>query len=139
MAIILSLLSATERFSFQDHVANKLDLTLFPYVKDPPAQLPVAPSMRSTPSQTASLRSAKPSWHRAAKPGAPSETRQRIMVFVAGGLTYSEVREVYQLSNSLGKDIYIGTFVTLIFSDQFELKSIFFFRLDTHRDAASVY
>jgi len=92
----------------QDHIANRLDLTLFPYVKDPPNMAPVAPSLRSTPSQTTSLRSAKPSWHRAAKPGATNEIRQRIMVFVAGGVTYSEVREAYHLSNSLSKDIYIG-------------------------------
>jgi syntaxin-binding protein 1 len=31
-----------------------------------------------------------------------------MMVFVVGGMTYSEVREVYQLSQSLGKEIYIG-------------------------------
>jgi syntaxin-binding protein 1 len=65
--------------------------------------------MRSVQPQTTSLRSAKPNWHKAAKPGGPvHETRQRIMVFVAGGVTYSEVREAYQLSNTLGKDIYIG-------------------------------
>jgi syntaxin-binding protein 1 len=94
--------------NFQEHVAGKLDLSLFPYVKDPPAPVPVAPSMRTTPSQTTSLRSAKPNWHKAAKPGAVTETRQRVLVFVAGGVTFSEVREAYQLSNTLGKDIYIG-------------------------------
>jgi syntaxin-binding protein 1 len=30
-------------------------------------------------------------------------------VFVAGGATYSEVRDTYQLSSSLNKDIYIGS------------------------------
>ena len=58
---------------------------------------------------TTSLRSAKPSWHRAARTGgAAAETRQRVLVFVAGGMTYSEMRETYLLSNQLGKDIFIG-------------------------------
>jgi len=36
------------------------------------------------------------------------DNRQRVIVFVAGGMTYSEMREVYKLSGSLQKDIYIG-------------------------------
>lgn len=91
----------------QEHVANKLDITLFPYVKDAPLAVP-PPNLRSAPSQTTSLRSQKPVWHRAARPGATTEIRQRLLVFVAGGMTYSEVREAYQLSSALSKDIYIG-------------------------------
>lgn len=73
-----------------------------------------------------SLRSAKPTWHQKERPraggGAGSygadgrsassvrnETRQRVMVFVAGGMTYSEVRSIYQLSNKFNKDGYIGS------------------------------
>jgi len=93
----------------EDHVANKLDPTLFPYVKDSPAAAPAATSLRAQQAPATSLRSAKPSWHRAARPGVVVENRQRIMVFVAGGMTYSEVREAYQLSTALGKDIYIGS------------------------------
>jgi len=55
------------------------------------------------------LRSAKPSWHRSTRPGVVVENRQRVMVFIAGGMTYSEVREAYQLSTALGKEIYIGS------------------------------
>jgi syntaxin-binding protein 1 len=60
--------------------------------------------------QATSLRSQKPSWHKAARPGASAmdSTRQRLLVFVAGGMTYSEIREAYQLSSSLNRDIYIG-------------------------------
>jgi syntaxin-binding protein 1 len=95
----------------QDHVAGKLDISLFPYVKDAPSATPAPAALQTT----TSLRSQKPVWHRAARPGGTSETRQRIMVFVAGGMTYSEVREVYQLSTSLNKDIYIGNLVFLAF------------------------
>lgn len=91
----------------QDHVGNKLDPSLFPYVGGTPA--PAAASLRAQQTPTTSLRSAKPSWHKA--PGrtvGASVKRERIIVFMAGGMTYSEVREAYDLSSSLGRDIYIG-------------------------------
>ena len=100
----------------QDHVNGRLDQQTFPYVKDSPANLSTSSSLRhsspvspTTPT-SGSLRSAKPSWHRAApKTGsAVAEIRQRVLVFVAGGMTYSEMREVYLLSKSLNKDIIIG-------------------------------
>ncbi|KAI0319969.1 Sec1-like protein [Amylostereum chailletii] len=97
------------RTVIEDHVSNKLDQSAFPYVKDYPSAQPAAASPRQTPTPTTSLRSAKPSWHRAARPNATTETRQRVIVFVAGGMTYSEMREAYQLSSALSKDIYIGS------------------------------
>ncbi len=93
----------------------------------------------SSPSRPApsSLRSAKPTWHQrprvAAAPstgpgGAPTggnaggspamrsafaqgddSTRQRFIVFVAGGMTYSEIRAAYQCTPQLGRDCYIGS------------------------------
>lgn len=70
-------------------------------------------SPKSPPPQTTSLRSQKPAWHRAPKAAAVPDNRQRIIVFVAGGMAYSEMKEVYQLSGSLQKDIYIGRFVRI--------------------------
>ena len=94
----------------QDHVANKLDPIMFPYVRDAPTALSTAASLRTTtPTPAGSLRSAKPSWHRVPTRGTVAEVRQRLLVFVAGGMTYSEMRAAYQLSSSLGKDVYIGT------------------------------
>lgn len=55
----------------------------------------------------ASLRSAKPTWART-RPSA-TEPRQRILVFVAGGATYSESRACYEVSRSLNKDVYLAT------------------------------
>jgi syntaxin-binding protein 1 len=34
-----------------------------------------------------------------------------MIIFIAGGVTYSEMRLAYTLSQSLGKDIYIGVFI----------------------------
>ncbi len=83
---------------------------MFPYVKDAPMLTP-APSLRTTPSTGAtSLRSAKPSWHRAARPGGAQEAKQRVLVFVAGGMTYSEMREAYSLSKTLNKEVIIGEY-----------------------------
>ncbi|KAK7056390.1 syntaxin binding protein 1 [Paramarasmius palmivorus] len=97
----------------EDHVAGKLDTSLFPYVKEAPSSNPAPASLRAAPSQPTSLRSQKPAWHRAARPGANTEQRPRVLVFVAGGMTYSEIREAYQLSTALNKDIYIGSSHTI--------------------------
>ena len=95
--------------TYQEQVGDKLDSSTFPYVKDAPSLMPLSP--RSPPPQTTSLRSQKPAWHRAPKTAAVLDNRQRVLVFIAGGVTYAEIRETYQLSNSLQKDIYIGELV----------------------------
>ncbi|KAG2757041.1 Sec1-like protein [Suillus brevipes Sb2] len=97
------------RTVIEEHCANKLDPALFPYVKDSPAVLSPAASLKQTTPQTTSLRSAKPSWHKAVRPNVHAESKQRVIVFVVGGMTYSEIREAYSLSTSLNKDIYIGS------------------------------
>jgi len=93
-------------------VAGKLDEFLFPYVKDTPLKTQ-APSLRSPP-PTTSLRSSKPSWHKAPRTAsAARDDKQRLIVFVAGGMTYSEIREAYQLSAPLNRDIIIGSSILL--------------------------
>lgn len=97
----------------QDQVAGKLDKSLFPYVKDAPSTAPPPTSLRSPPPQAGSLRSQKPSWHRAPRQGTtPVDNRQRIFVFIAGGMTYSEIRECYQQSTS-SHEIFIGSSHTI--------------------------
>ncbi|KAJ3573583.1 hypothetical protein NP233_g2333 [Leucocoprinus birnbaumii] len=100
------------RSVIEDNSAGKLDELLFPYVKDSPLKnqtISPAASLRSPP-PTTSLRSSKPSWHKAPRANAAvKEDKQRLIVFVAGGMTYSEIREAYQLSTSLNKDIFIGS------------------------------
>ncbi|KAF8605962.1 Sec1-like snare protein [Ceratobasidium sp. AG-I] len=103
----------------EDHFSGKLDPSVFPYVKDaPPAAPPLGSSLgsfRSSPqpsspaSAPTSLRSQKPSWHKAPRAGGGEALKQRVFVFIAGGMTYSEMRTVYTASNTLNKDIYIGS------------------------------
>jgi hypothetical protein len=89
---------------------------------------------------TTSLRSAKPSWHRAARPGAAPtvETRQRVLLFVAGGMTYSEMREAYLLSSQLGKDVFIGAAAQLIGLIVEADSAVVVDRINAHADAAPV-
>lgn len=57
----------------------------------------------------ASLRTAgAPSWARAGRTRAP-DNRQRVIVFMAGGATYSEARACYEMGNKHGRDIYLAT------------------------------
>ncbi|PFH51850.1 hypothetical protein AMATHDRAFT_84920 [Amanita thiersii Skay4041] len=94
------------RAVIEDHVTNKLDTGLFPYVRESPSSVPTP--VRAAPSPTTSLRSQKPAWHRAPRQGPTAvEVRQRVVVFIFGGMTYSEIREAYQLSASLNRDVYI--------------------------------
>ena len=74
-------------------------------MKEVPSVTPLSPM---SPPPTTSLRSQKPAWHRAPKAATVPDNRQRIIFFVAGGMTYSEMKEVYQLSSSLQKDVFIG-------------------------------
>lgn len=100
------------RTVIEENVSGRLDGTLFPYVKDAPLAAAAASPRAAPPPQATSLRSAKASWHKAPATrvgGGPADNRQRLLVFVAGGMTYSEMREAYQLSSALNKEIIIGT------------------------------
>ncbi|KAL8997438.1 MAG: hypothetical protein Q9169_003301 [Polycauliona sp. 2 TL-2023] len=89
----------------EDHCRGTLNETIFPYTKP---HLDSAEGLmgQEQVSQT-SLRSAKPTWARTR----PSTTgpRQRIIVFMAGGATYSESRACYEASQSLNKDVFLAT------------------------------
>lgn len=98
----------------EDHTSNRLDQSSFPFVRDAPQEL--TSSMRSShhapPQQLNagnSLRSARPTWHKATSARQTNENQQRYIIFVAGGVTYSEIRQAYTLSQALGKDIIIGS------------------------------
>lgn len=95
----------------------ELDEDWFPYFRDKPIaeDIPKSNGINSGLDKTNSVRNprVKASWApSASRPGgAPkrSKTRQRIFCYVAGGITYSEMRLVYELSQALDKDIYLGS------------------------------
>ncbi|KAL8980310.1 MAG: hypothetical protein Q9205_004572 [Flavoplaca limonia] len=89
----------------EEHCRGALDETIFPYTKP---HLDAAEGLLGQEHVSqASLRSAKPTWARTRPSN--TEPRQRIMVFMAGGATYSESRACYEVSQALNKDVYLAT------------------------------
>ena len=43
-----------------------------------------------------------------------TEGKQRLIIFVAGGVTHAEMRLAYVLGQSLGKDVYMGQCFTCL-------------------------
>ena len=93
------------KFMLEEHIRGTLDQFSFPFTK--PHLDAVEGLMGQETVSQASLRSAKPTWART-RPSA-SEPRQRIIVLVAGGATYSESRACYEISNIFNKDIFLTT------------------------------
>jgi syntaxin-binding protein 1 len=90
------------KLMLQEVAAGTLDQGTFPYVK-PPLDNSEAVAAQS---QT-SLRSAKPTWARSRT--AVNDSRQRIIVCMAGGATYSEARACYEVSATSGREIFLAT------------------------------
>ncbi|POS87189.1 hypothetical protein EPUL_002201 [Erysiphe pulchra] len=90
------------KLMLEELVKSSLDQTLFPYVK-PPLDSSEEMSLQSQ----SSLRSAKPTWARNRQSN--TESRQRFIVFIAGGATYSESRACYEVSKASEKDILLAT------------------------------
>ncbi|ORY04742.1 Sec1-like protein [Basidiobolus meristosporus CBS 931.73] len=86
-------------------IQNNLDSTLYPFVSEPEGVKPQAePKFTAT-----SLRSAKGNWQRSNQQNLATSPTGKIILFVAGGLTYSEIRSIYELANATKREIYIGT------------------------------
>lgn len=86
------------------HTAGSLDEDIFPYTKP---QLEASDANGLDTATRTSLRSAKPTW---AKTRANmNEPKQRVMVFMAGGATYSESRACAETTMETSKDIYLLT------------------------------
>lgn len=81
-----------------------LDSTNFPYTKPEEANDEMMAAQNS-------LRAAKPSWASRAGAGAArrQDNRQRIIVFMAGGATYSEARACYEVSEKHNRDVFLAT------------------------------
>ncbi|KAF2493880.1 Sec1-like protein [Lophium mytilinum] len=85
------------------HVHGALDQTVFPYTK-PNMDAAANPSDLIT---ATSLRSAKPTWAKSRLSSV--EPRQRVIVFMAGGATYSESRACYEVSAKTSRDVFLVT------------------------------
>lgn len=84
------------------HVRGTLPQDIFPFTKAAPEDMNTQES-----AQASSLRSAKPTWAKSRL--ASVEPRQRVIVFMAGGATYSESRACYETSEKTTRDVFLVT------------------------------
>lgn len=90
------------KLMLDDLVKGTLEQRAFPYTKPP-----LDNSDEIAAQSQASLRSAKPTWARNRM--STVESRQRVIVFMAGGATYSESRACYEVSKTSGRDVFLAT------------------------------
>lgn len=89
----------------EEQIRGALDSTVFPFTR-PHTDTDGGMAAQEMISQQASLRSAKPTWARTRSIDQP---RQRIIVFMAGGATYSEARACYEISQTYNRDVFLAT------------------------------
>lgn len=80
-----------------------LDQNDFPYVKPP-----MDPNEDLLVAQGSSLRAGRPNWAAAGR-RPPERNRQRFIVFMAGGATYSESRVCYEVGNKHSRDVILAS------------------------------
>ncbi|KAF9565166.1 vacuolar sorting protein VPS33/slp1 [Mortierella alpina] len=81
----------------EEHVNGTLDTTLYPYTTEAVVDSSEATrSLRKTP---------QPTWEKKK----PNVKGARLYVFIAGGVTYSEIRAMHELCQEMGRDIVIGS------------------------------
>lgn len=79
-----------------------LDQVHFPFVKPP-----LDPNEDLLIAQGGSLRAGRPNW--ASSGRRPPENRQRLIIFMAGGATYSESRACYEIGAERSRDVILAT------------------------------
>ncbi|KAI8053210.1 Sec1-like protein [Syncephalis plumigaleata] len=88
-------------------INSHVDDNIFPYTRE------VRPSELNEQAKKTvqSLRSTKPSWQKSVQERTESRpvSGGKIIVFIAGGITYSEIRAVYEIGRKFGRDILIGS------------------------------
>ncbi|KAK0354279.1 syntaxin binding protein 1 [Friedmanniomyces endolithicus] len=87
------------------HANGTLDSQIFAYTKPP--LLDGANELSQT--SATSLRSAKPTWAKTRAANVGGENRQRVIVFMAGGATYSESRACYEVGRATGREVVLVT------------------------------
>jgi len=99
----------------EDAANGSLSTTDFPFIKEPSA----SPSNNSKKEEVpASLRKgSQPRWankgkERKSEVGS-SPTGGRIIIFIAGGMTHSEMRCTYEISQKLNREVVLGSNVIL--------------------------
>ncbi|KAF2754443.1 Sec1-like protein [Pseudovirgaria hyperparasitica] len=103
----LSRFTPALKYLLEDHVRGGLDQLTFPFTKPQVDAAETAALAQESAQAASSLRSAKPTWAKSRLSSV--EPRQRIIVFVAGGATYSESRACYEVSRATSRDVFLVT------------------------------
>ena len=98
----LSRFEPTLKTVLEHIVKGTLDPRIFPYTKEQ-----VDPNEDYIAAQGTSLRAGRPNWAAAGR--RQPENRQRLIVFMAGGATYSESRVCYEVGKERSRDIVLAT------------------------------
>ncbi|KAI8991399.1 Sec1-like protein, partial [Mycotypha africana] len=102
------------------HFSNTLDPQQFAFTRQSDVDSAKdghghAPGDGGIPASGVSLRTTKPTWAKKNNTGSGVTTpiRQhhgaKLIVFVIGGATYSEIRSAYEISDTYNRDVYLGT------------------------------
>lgn len=85
----------------EEHISGDLDVGMYPYVGDAPEL-----ACMSSSSNTKWVKK-----YKSCKAGTDSSPSAfpRLIIFVLGGVTQSEIRSVYELSTDLHREIFIGS------------------------------
>ncbi|SAL99662.1 hypothetical protein [Absidia glauca] len=116
----LSRYSPALKKSMDGFFSGHLDPQLFAYTRESDMEKPesAASSANGPPSSGASqlsgvsLRTTKPTWKNKTPNGASAQRTShgsKLIVFVIGGMTYSEIRSAYEIGDMYNRDIYMGT------------------------------
>ncbi|KAK5720639.1 syntaxin binding protein 1 [Elasticomyces elasticus] len=88
----------------ENHAQGTVSSESFPYTRPPP--LDESESLTQVSTNATSLRQAKPTWAKTrTATTAGAENRQRVVVFMAGGATYSESRVCYEVGGKTGREV----------------------------------
>lgn len=96
----------------QKAIKHQLDEDWFPYFREKPLDDDAATVSAPGQQQQTSLRNnrIKALWAQlSARAGGGGRPKQRVFVYVAGGMTYLEMRSMYELGDQLNKEVYIGS------------------------------
>ncbi|KAI8582924.1 hypothetical protein K450DRAFT_225491 [Umbelopsis ramanniana AG] len=95
-------------------ITGTMDAGQFPYTRQSDAELHEEGSKAGStvPATGVSLRTTKPTWSKKTNSmgGTPrNPTGARLIIFVAGGMTYSEMRSAYEIADMHNRDVIIGS------------------------------
>ncbi|KAL1917572.1 uncharacterized protein VTP21DRAFT_3965 [Calcarisporiella thermophila] len=92
----------------ENEATGNLDTSLYPFVVEQQEDETISEGLSNQP--VTSLRTTKPGWH---KKSEENRLSGRIIVFIAGGLTFSEIRTAYEIFRQYDREVIIGSTHTI--------------------------